>query len=458
MKFRVLIAVFMVFTCQAMQNGKGVAHIPLPADLTGTLGGTAYIIRVPANWNGTLLMFAHGAGCALVGPPVAKAAPVEWPSVTPSLEDQLLAHGYALAGSGYGYDSAKEAVQRTLALTNFFKGMVGNPRRTIIWGGTVLGGTVSLKLIEDHPGVYDGAIALAPEAAGIPEDADMGLSFSLAYAAAFPWHEDLWGSVEDLRDDLDFWSDVQPKMVGPDPTNPDTLGRWEFIRLVMQLPPQAFYGIGYPPFEIPFFGMLMWKATERRAVIEAENGGPVAENVGLHYTLSAADKQYLASLGVNAEQLLAYMNAHTNITADRAARIHAGQWGGFSGRLLRPVLTVHSIFDGVNFVSQESHYAALVEAANSGDRLVQAYVNDVRVGQVSFSADQYLSVLFAMESWLDTGVRPDSSLLPESQGFDLTYIPPPWEIWPDTASRLDTSLLPASKGFDLTHMPPRWPF
>ncbi len=426
MKFRVLIAVFVMFTCQAMADGKGVAHVPLPADLSGTLNGVDYIIRVPANWNGTLVMFAHGAGpAALVGPPVAVAAPAGWPSVTPSLEDQLLARGYALAGSGYGYDSVKEAVQRTLALTNFFKGMVGNPKRTIIWGATVLGGTVSLKLIEDHPGIYDGAIAFAPEAAGIPEDADMGLSFSLAYASAFPWHEDLWGPVENLRDDLDFFVDVLPTFLAEAWPGPTTFGRWEFIRLVMQLPHQAFYGIGYPP-NVPFFGMLMWKATERRAVIEAENGGPVAENVDLHYTLSAADKQYLASLGVNAEQLLAYMNAHTNITADRAARLHAGQWGGFSGRLLRPVLTVHSEFDCMNFVSQESYYAKLVDEAGYSDQLVQTYVNNLGVVLATFRADQYLSVLAAMESWLDTGVRPDASLLPASQGFDLTVVPPPW--------------------------------
>ncbi len=165
--------------------------------------------------------------------------------------------------------------------------------------------------------------------------------------------------------------------------------------------------------------------------MEAENGGPVAENVGLHYTLSAdekeyaAKKEYLASFGIDADQLLGYMNSRTNITADKTARIHAEQWGGFSGRLLRPVLTMHTIFDGVNFVSQESYYAQLVQGAGYGDQLVQAYVNDPGVGHVSFRADYYLSVLAAMKSWLDTGVRPDVSLLP---GYDPDYKGPP--SWP----------------------------
>ncbi len=61
MRLRMLTITFLVLTCQAMARGKGVAHVPLPADLTGTLGGTDYIIRVPANWNGTLLMYAHEA-------------------------------------------------------------------------------------------------------------------------------------------------------------------------------------------------------------------------------------------------------------------------------------------------------------------------------------------------------------------------------------------------------------
>ena len=103
MRLRVLIVMSLVLTCQAMPQSKGVAHVPLPADLTGTLDGADYIIRVPANWNGTLLMFAHGTQFT---PPAAEAAPVAWPEVTPSLEEQLLGLGYALAGSGYRSDSA----------------------------------------------------------------------------------------------------------------------------------------------------------------------------------------------------------------------------------------------------------------------------------------------------------------------------------------------------------------
>ena len=72
-------------------------------------------------------------------------------------------------------------MQRTVALTNFFNGKVGNPIRTIVWGNSA-GGLATLKLIEEHPGVYDGVIANCATSAGRPENMDAALAFGLAYA------------------------------------------------------------------------------------------------------------------------------------------------------------------------------------------------------------------------------------------------------------------------------------
>jgi pimeloyl-ACP methyl ester carboxylesterase len=313
-------------------------------------------------------------------------------------------------------------VLQTHALTTFFREAVGNPSRIIIWGIS-FGSGVSFKLIEKYPGIYDGAVANCAPGAGSAENMDDALSFDLAYAAAFGWHDEVWGPIGDLRDGLSFANDVLPILIAEAYPGPATYGRWEFIRLVMHMPMQTFWGTDAQLGQ-PFFLLHMWKATERRAVAEADWGGPVAENVGMEYALSAQESQYLAALGVNAESLLAFMNARTNINADVVARKHLEQWGAYSGQLRRPVLTMHAKFDGSLFVSNESYYAALVQAAGSSDKLVQSYVN--MVGHCSFSADQYKSGIAAMNSWLDTGVRPDASLLPPSLGFDLEYVPPPW--------------------------------
>ncbi|MET8764157.1 hypothetical protein [Lentzea sp. NPDC004782] len=55
--------------------------------------GATWIADVPANWNGTLLLYSHGYNPTLPNPPVD--------SPDPATADALLARGYALAGSSY---------------------------------------------------------------------------------------------------------------------------------------------------------------------------------------------------------------------------------------------------------------------------------------------------------------------------------------------------------------------
>src|SRR5262245_41685484 len=65
-----------------------------PLVLTGSLGGAAYKIEVPAHWNGTLALYSH-----YYLPPGAPNPAVD--ARDPVTGAWLLAHGYALAGSAY---------------------------------------------------------------------------------------------------------------------------------------------------------------------------------------------------------------------------------------------------------------------------------------------------------------------------------------------------------------------
>src|SRR5215470_953137 len=59
--------------------------------LTGSIGGAAYKIEVPANWNGTLVLYSHGY--------VTPGSPNPATDVgDPVTGGWLLANGYALAG------------------------------------------------------------------------------------------------------------------------------------------------------------------------------------------------------------------------------------------------------------------------------------------------------------------------------------------------------------------------
>jgi len=420
MKWRVLTVVLVVLACGVMAHGTGPKQDPPPVtDLTGTLGGVAYEIRVPANWqasNRALLVFAH---------PHQTGGPAPWPAPQlPGFEDTLLDMGYALAGSAFG-DSSKEGVQRMHQLTTFFRDAVGNPARTIIWGNS-FGGGIALKLIEKYSGIYDGAIANCAPSAGQLENMDSALAFSLAYDAAIGWREDLWGPVGDVRDDLAV-SDVLPNVQWPSGQNPRP-PEWQFIRLVMHLPDEAFWTGDPGSGGWKFYELQMWKATMLRSAAEREAGGPIAENVGAHYTVDADDAA-LAALGLTREwvdQKLAYMNDRANIAADRPARMHLEQWGAPTGDLRRPVLTMHCTNDGMAFVSHESYYRALVESAGSADLLLQTFI--ARNGHCAFTAVEYRNALAAMNAWLDTGVRPDpfDTTIFTSSFFRPAFPPGPW--------------------------------
>ncbi len=116
----------------------------------GILGRAAYRIEVPDNWNGELVMYAHGY-----------AGEQSFLNVqTPPIRSHLIQQGYAWAASSYqqnGYDPDL-AVIDTLQLRDYFIQHWGQPSRSYIYG-TSMGGHIVVSSLEQHPGVYDAAFA-----------------------------------------------------------------------------------------------------------------------------------------------------------------------------------------------------------------------------------------------------------------------------------------------------------
>jgi len=398
-------------------------RVALPFDLVDVLDAAKFKIRVPANWNGTLLVYLQGTKTGAVLEP-AVVPPVVAGS-QPPLEATLLARGYALAASDFTYASldmqAKVAVEDALALTSYFRGRVGDPARVILWG-TSLGGLVVLKMIEDYPRAFDGAIATCAAAAGMPRGFDRQLDFGLAYAAAFGWPADKWGPLEQLRPDLNLQTDVFAVAQVPKEDGSNR-GAWEFIRLVRGIPSESFWGTN------PVYGSPGWRINLvigiwARAVNEGFAAGPFTQNLNRRYTLKPEEKTYLAGLGVNADELLAKMSARANILAAPHARDYMERFGGLRGVLRRPTLTLHNPLDNVVDVSVHSAYRAQVEWWGCQDRLVQAYAKGI--GHCVFTSEQLLASVETMERWLNTGTRPDASFFPEDKGFVNNFVPPPW--------------------------------
>ncbi|MGC4054803.1 MAG: prolyl oligopeptidase family serine peptidase [Paludibaculum sp.] len=396
----------------------GQIRASLPVELVDTLDGARFKIRVPANWNGTLLMYVQGTKVAAAAEPMV--VPPVVPGSLPTLEDTLLARGYALAASEIGTVDmqAKESVEDTLALAAYFRGRIGDPKRIVVWG-TSLGGAVSIKMIEDYPRAFDGAIATCAPAAGFARGMDRNLDFSVAYASAFGWPAEKWGPVGDLRDGLIFGVDVLPNANVPraDGTN---RGGWEFIRLVLGISSEAFWATN-PVFGQPGWLLNLFQATATRALVEGYAAGPFTQNLNHVYTLTSEERSYLVGLGVNPDELLARMNAMTNIHAAAFAREYVERYGGLRGLLRRPVLTVHNTADNVADVRHEGEYRTQVEWWGVTDRLAQAFVSSP--GHCAFTSAQLLAALDAMEQWLETGTKPGAASFPESLRFDNAFVP-----------------------------------
>jgi len=382
-------------------------------ELQGTLGDAPYRVKVPASWNGTLLVFAHGYGRSATQP-----IPITPNYGSAGQEQFFLDRGYALAASAYSRPgwAVKEGIQETLALTNWFKGHVAMPETTILWGRS-MGSVVTMESLERFPGAYDGVISMCAVGAGSARAFDGATAVAVAYDAAFGWPA-AWGPIDDVRDDLSFNADVVPVLVGQ-LLNPANIGKFEFLRLVSRLPATGFYT---PPtaLEAPFLFQVMFFVTEGRAELERRAGGIPVQNLNHSYTLGAAEQAYLAALGVNANALLASMNAKRTIAADQNARNWLEHYASYTGAFSRPEIGLWGINDGL---VPASHASAYRETVQDASLYLDGFAS--APGHCNYSDEQLLETVTKMESWIATGVKPTPLSAP---GIVPGYVPAPFPV------------------------------
>jgi hypothetical protein len=262
-------------------------------------------------------------------------------------------------------------------------------------------------------------------AAGSTRIWDAGLSLYLAYDVVFGTPS-TWGTVGEVRNNIDFETEVFPKLLA-EVSNPANFPRFEFVRLVGGTPGR---GLTPPPPPLFYPGWLftdMAFLTEFRAELQRRAGGPYVQNLDQSYSLSAAERLYLNSLGVPdfvIDGWLAQMNARTNISAPPAPRNYVEHFATFKGKIKNPVLTMHTIIDPLVVVANESAYAETVADAGRSNRLFQTYTTGN--GHCAFTGPQILTAVSAIDSWVRTGTRPTSATFPAALGFSPGFVPPPF--------------------------------
>ncbi len=412
--FVIAIAVGLVF---AMAPGASAGKKTTgPADVSGDLGGADYEIRVPANWNGTLVVYAHGYRDKAdhegeVDDTSADAFVAE------PFEAPMLAAGYALAGSAYSDNgwAVKEAIWDTKRLVNHFHSVFGRPETTILVGFS-MGSVVTFESIERFPGIYDGAIPACPVGAGAPRTFDGTLAVAEAYDAVFGWPA-AWGTPEDVRDDLDFDTEVLPVILGQF-FSPAGFAGFEFIRRVAGIPQDPGF-VDYP-FSVFFF------TTEGRAELERRAGGPVVQNADHLYSLTAADVVVMNALGVTSVTIDGWLGAmnSSSVEAVPQFRRYLRNYADYTGKLSKPVLTLHTVIDGLVPQSHISAYNATVDQSGNSDLVFNAWT--AGTSHCAFTPIQLLRAVQAMEVWIEEGDKPVAADFSAAEGFVFPFAPPPW--------------------------------
>ncbi len=160
-----LLAIAMLFQAPLAAQTNDAVPAQLP-------GGVQWSADMPAQWNGTLLLWSRGYSMRAGQP---ESAPRE-------LKAALLAAGYALAGSDYGSGgwALEQAVPAQRATITAFAARHGQPRRVIAWGNS-MGGLVTTALAEQSPAAVQGGIAFCASIAGSLGMMNMALDGAQAF-------------------------------------------------------------------------------------------------------------------------------------------------------------------------------------------------------------------------------------------------------------------------------------
>jgi pimeloyl-ACP methyl ester carboxylesterase len=393
-------------TCQAQPDGTSVCTGATTAE-DGAAAPFRY--EVPDDWNGTLLIWSRGG--PVQTPPMPGPEP---------LRATLLDQGYALLASTYSHFgwAVEEGPADQMAALDVFASQVGDPDRTIAWGGS-LGGVITGAIVERYPDRIDGAIPTCHGLGGttaqwnqlldatfvvdqlIATDAELDLVDLPPYPGPAPADAaratELVTAAQDTpegRARIALAAAMNNAPLWVDPADPEP-GRRDVAaqqgQLYDALQNSVRLGMGLP-----------------RQELEYRAGGNFSWNVGVDYERqlerSGHEKLVRAlyrEAGLDLRADLGRLAAAPRIEADGDAVAYAKANLAPSGDLEVPVLTMNTTGDASAVPAHSRTYEQVVREAGNRDLLRTTYVE--APGHCTFTAAEYLAALRTMEHRLDTG-------------------------------------------------------
>ena len=343
---------------------------PAAGCVDGTLEhGALYQICFPGEWNGDLVLYAHGH----VPADQELALPNDQVG-NQSLSATVNGLGYAYATTSYrhngllGPEGVEDMVELEATVRRLYR---PDPGRTVLVGVSE-GGMVGGLAADRHPDVFDGVLSACGPVGSLRGQLDYFVDFRVVFDYLFP--------------------DVIPGT--PVDVPPDVMARWEqryapAVALALVANParaRELIRITGAPVErddvvaIAVTAVsILWYNVVGTANAHQRLGGQPFDNSARVYSGSSDDAALNAGVA--------------RFTADPAA-VAATTEFETTGQLEVPVVTLHTTGDPVVPFQQEALYAAKVAASGAADHLTQVTVE--RYGHCNFEASELLSAFSSL--------------------------------------------------------------
>ena len=360
---------------------------------------SAYRIEVPDDWNGQLVLYAHG----FVGPDEA-----ELEVQNPDLRPLFIAEGFAWAASSYSRNGyvIDAAIEETDALREQFNALTSQdtPTGTIIHGVS-MGGHITGAAIERRPDAYLGALPVCGvmgDAALFDYFADVNLVAGALSGVDIPFPGNpalLAGPVQEVSARLGLqsgfntpagvqYADIVESLSGGErPTFDESLDFWNIGAAIPVDPSGA-----TPP--VPFLQALYGQALS----------GGITDPVGIAETYSNVDRDYRFAELEPADATLSPTEAAINADVDRYDGTGEAPFPIIEGTPQIPVMTLHTTGDLFVPIQNQVIYANEVQSNGLGDNLVQRAIRSPV--HCEFTGEELGGAFGELVNWIATDTRP----------------------------------------------------
>ncbi|WP_411281836.1 alpha/beta hydrolase-fold protein [Gemmatimonas sp.] len=346
--------------------------------IEGSTGpGSLYKMVKPANWNGTLLVYAHGSTGA--------EDPVALPIVGERFVNALTQEGVAVAFSSFSESgwNIKDGAQRTHQLNGLFTSKFGQPTTTFV-AGQSMGGLIAIKLAEDYPTQYAGSLPICSVAGGTRRQADYDANvwalFDYYYPGVLP------GNAAALPPGVDWFTDIALPAVNAMYDNRSPVSK---IIAITQTPVPGidfdhqvrgiYFALGLNQF---FLGSLV------------PNGNPYFDNASTQYTSATLPASELQTINAGIARYRALPSTLNGMNNNYTP----------SGKLKRPMLMLSGSFDPNVPAFNQAAYLAAATSAGSTQFLLQRTLPSEYHCTYPFS--DVVSAFHDLVQWSRTGVKP----------------------------------------------------